>query len=109
MNISSELEKLAELRDRGDLSKEEFEKAKSMVLSGQASGDFSSDNKASDLEKKTKTYRLISILSTITVALSAGSAIIAPSPINVLILVLFVVASTLNWAEYNKLRKKSTN
>jgi hypothetical protein len=37
MNITSELEKLISLRDRGDLSQPEFEKAKQMLLSDDSS------------------------------------------------------------------------
>jgi hypothetical protein len=37
MNINSELEKLISLRDRGDLSQAEFEKAKKMLLSEDSS------------------------------------------------------------------------
>jgi hypothetical protein len=46
MNITSELEMLISLRDRGDLSQPEFEKAKQMLLSDDSS-ETTSPQKAS--------------------------------------------------------------
>ena len=42
-------------------------------------------------------HLLIAILSTIAMALSAGSAIIAPDPLSLLAFGLFTIACTLNW------------
>jgi hypothetical protein len=55
-------------------------------------------------DKNTRTKLLIAVLSTITVGFAAGSAIVVPSPLKVLVLVLFVVASTLSWSAYAKRR-----
>jgi len=44
--ITSELEKLASLRDRGDLSQAEFEKAKELLLSDENT-DATLDNRSS--------------------------------------------------------------
>jgi hypothetical protein len=48
MNINSELEKLISLRDRGDLSSSEFEKAKQILLSNDNSADTSIQNATTD-------------------------------------------------------------
>jgi len=54
--------------------------------------------------KDVKSKRLIAVFSTVTVGLAAGSAIIAPSPVTAIVLILFVVAATLNWSAYAKSR-----
>ena len=109
MNLSSELEKLVALRDQGDLTEDEFEKAKKLLLSGQEVGTSSAVGKVldspTDIEKKTKTYRLLAYLSTITVVLSAVSAFLIRSPIKIVILVLFVIVATRSWSEYSKLKR----
>ena len=84
-----------------------------MLLSEEAPPIRSAHEEAPDsVEKKTKkekTLFLVAILSTVTVTLAAGSATIAPSPINLLILILFVTAATLNWTTYAKIRKERRN
>ena len=44
------------------------------------------------------------ILSTIAILLSGASAILNPTTLKVIALVLFTVACTLNWVEYTKRR-----
>jgi len=109
--ITSELEKLASLRDRGDLSQAEFEKAKELLLS-EENTDATLDNRSSpnnsagERERNPlKTRLLVSILSTVSAAFAGGSAAIDPSPISLLVLALFVVASTLSWTWYARLRR----
>jgi|TARA_B110000305_G_scaffold65627_1_gene73367 hypothetical protein len=110
MPIVSDLEKLALLRDRGDLSQAEFEKAKERLLSGEVPGVSPSTERNQPLIAqegqgcKPKHTLLIAILSTIAAALMAGSAAINPSPLKLLAFALFTVAATLNWIEFSKRR-----
>lgn len=103
MTIASELEKLVLLRDRGDLSQAEFEKAKEQLLAGEASEASPATYRnqpplAEDgQEGKPKQTLLIATLSTIAAAFSAASAAINPSPLSLLAFGLFTVAATLNW------------
>jgi|GEM_PF-1108402 hypothetical protein len=110
MSITTDLEKLASLRDQGDLSQAEFEKAKERLLSEDAiEGSQIREEDAPPLpkkggEEKPERYLLIAVLSTIAAAFATGSAIIAPSPISLLVFGLFAVAATLNWIELSKQR-----
>lgn len=101
MTISTEIEKLTNLRDKGDLTQEEFEKAKALLLSGEKLPETTSDK-----EKKLKTQKWVAILLTITVGLSSGSALIKPSPVNMVLVILWVVAATLAWSSYSRLKKE---
>lgn len=105
MSITSELKKLTSLKDRGDLSQAEFEKAKALLLPG--------ENAAASMpnagEKKRKTLLLVAILSIILVVVSAGAVVLAPSPIKLLALVLFTVACTLNWCAIVKQMRNSSS
>ena len=108
MPIASDLEKLVSLRDRGDLSQAEFEKAKERLLSGEITGGSpATERNQHPLHEKAKGGRpkhtlLIAILSTIAAALSAGSAAINPSPLKLLAFACFIVAATLNWIVFSK-------
>ena len=108
MSIASNLEKLVSLRDKGDLSQVEFEKAKERLLSGDFPDDASSQTpvrKAVGGENPKNTF-LIAILSTISAALAIGSATIDPSPVSWLAFSGFAVASMLNWILYFKQKIK---
>ena len=100
MYISSELEKLTSLKERGDLTQKEFEKAKAFLLSGQKLPDT-----ALEKIKKLKSQKLAAILLTITAGLSSGSALIKPSPLHLVLVILWVVAATLCWASYFAMKK----
>ena len=110
MPIASDLERLVSLRDRGDLSQAEFEKAKERLLSVEVTGaSQASETNPPPLPKEgeggmPQRYLLIATLSTIAAACSAGSAIIDPSPISLVAFALFTVAATLNWIEFSKRR-----
>ena len=113
MPIASDLEKLVSLRDGGDLSQAEFEKAKERLLSGDVPGvSPSTERNQSALSQegqggKRKHTLLIAILSTIAAALSGAAAVIGSSPIGLVAFALFTVAATLNWVEFSKrMRKK---
>jgi tRNA A37 threonylcarbamoyladenosine synthetase subunit TsaC/SUA5/YrdC len=110
MPIVSDLEKLALLRDSGDLSQAEFEKAKERLLSGEVTGVSPSTERnkppqaQEDQKGKPKHTLLIAILSTVAAALMAGSAAINPSPLKLLTFALFTVTATLNWIAFSKCR-----
>lgn len=110
MPIVSDLERLALLRDSGDLSQAEFEKAKERLLSEEVTGvSPSTERNQPPLAQegqggKPKHTLLIAILSTIAAALMAGSAAINPSPLKLLALALFIIAATLNWIVFSKRR-----
>ncbi|MFT4548876.1 MAG: hypothetical protein ACI9MB_002844 [Verrucomicrobiales bacterium] len=110
MTIASDLEKLVLLRDRGDLSQPEFEKAKERLLSGEVTGvspatETNQPALPDEVEGgRPKHTLLIAILSTIAAAFSTGSAVIDPSPLSLLAFVGFTVASTLNWIVFSKRR-----
>ena len=113
MPIASDIEKLVSLRDCGDLSQAEFEKAKERLLSGEVPGvSPSAERNQTALSHegqggKRKHTLLIAILSTIAAALSGGAAVIGSSPIGLVAFALFTVAATLNWVEFSKrMRKK---
>lgn len=57
---------------------------------------------ASMFEGKKKVQLLTAILSTVAAALFGASAVISPSPLKVLGVIVFAVASTLNWVAYAK-------
>ena len=108
MSIATELQQLTSMRNRGDLTQEEFERAKERLLAEDA-------NDASQaVETKTppvpgesnesRSYQnlVVAILSTIAAAFSAGSALLDPSPISLLAFALFTVAATLNWIAVSK-------
>lgn len=108
MPLTSDLEKLIVLRDRGDLSPAEFQKAKDRLLSGDVpEGSPASEmNRPARPEKvggdKPKPTLLVAILSTCAAAFSGGSAMIKPSALGALAFACFAVAATLNWALFIK-------
>lgn len=112
MEIGSELEKLVSLRERGELSREEFEKAKqalffrdclqeSKVPSGKSSKPEANSNNG-----KSQPYLLIAVLSTVAMVFSGGSAMIGPTPLKYLAFALMATASILNWNEFLKRVKR---
>ena len=109
MTISSELEKLISLRDRGDLSEEEFEKAKELALSGETPGDSPAGEEPPALPASRKkaigTPLLSAILLTVVVALGGGSLVLNPSPLTGLIFVIWVVAAVLAWVSLARAEK----
>ena len=113
MSITSELEKLISLRDRGDLTETEFEKAKAILLAGQTAATTSVQNASpvpleeEGQEKKKKVQLLTAVLSTVAAVLSAISAIIATSPLKLLAFGLFAAAAIGNWIVYLRSEKKS--
>ncbi|MDB4357390.1 SHOCT domain-containing protein [Mariniblastus sp.] len=103
MNITTELEKLVSLKDRGDLSQLEFERAKERLLFGEVTD--SVDSNSLPLPKKYKEskpnhYLLIATLSTIAMAFSGVSALINPNPLSLIGFALFMIASLLNWIAF---------
>ena len=112
MSVVSDLEKLVALRDSGDLSHGEFEKAKEGLLSGEVTEvspaternrpPFPEGGKAS---KSQHTF-LVAILSTIAAVFMAVSAAINPSPLELLAFALFATAATLNWFAFLKYRPR---
>lgn len=106
--ITTELEKLATLRDKGDLSAEEFEQAKQILLSS-AETEVSDSSQTAEGEPKEspKTALIIAILSTLSVLFAAGSAMIAPTVTTLIVLGLFIVTATLSWSSYSKAKKSA--
>lgn len=108
MNITTELEKLTSLKDRGDLTQKEFEKAKERLLFCDAERAPEVDEANSlPLPKKGETngsnhYFLIAFLSTIAVAFSGGSVALGPNSLNLIAFAGFTIASTLNWVSFFK-------
>lgn len=108
MKITTELEKLAELRDCGDLSEEEFEKAKALLLYGEKAESISTTrlcpDPRTDREKKKKTMLLVALLATLAAAFSAGSVIIAPSLVSAGNLIFWVGLSSYGWISHLRLK-----
>ena len=108
MNIASEIEKLTSLRDRGDLSPAEFEQAKALVLSGKDPDAQPPPHpireESEKIRKKAKTQLLGGILACTAAVLSGCSVLLNPSPIKLVIMALWVIASVFWWISYIKLR-----
>ncbi len=108
MNITTELEKLTSLKDLGDLTLAEFEKAKERLLFGDVNCASKVDESNSlPLPKKAEAngsnhYFLIAFLSTIAVAFSGGSAFLSPSSLKLIAFAGFTIAATLNWVAFLK-------
>lgn len=109
MSLSSELEKLISLRERGELTPAEFETAKKRLLAG---GEVvapppipeTAPDELTDKRKKRGIQLLTAILASVAAALSAGSVLINPSPLKLIILLIWVVAATFGWIGYAKLK-----
>lgn len=108
MNITTELEKLTSLKDRGDLTQKEFEKAKERLLFCDVEGASEMDE-AESLPRPKKGesngsnhYFLIAFFSTIAVVFSGGSAAIGPNSLKLIAFAGFTVAATLNWVSFFK-------
>lgn len=112
MPIASDLEKLVLLRDSGDLSQAEFEKAKERLLSREDPGvSPANESNRPPLPEEVKGGKsrhtlLIAILQTIAAASFAGSAAINPSPLKLLAFACLTVAATLNWIAFSKRRDR---
>ena len=107
MSITAELEKLISLRDQGDLSQAEFEKAKALLLSGEeeaSSPPASPPATLAERDKKRKTQFLCAVLSTVAAALSICSAFLNPSVLKIVILLIWVTAAIFWWVSYSKLK-----
>ena len=120
MSIISELERLSALRDRGDLSDEEFDKAKAIVLSGKNEMEPASDETESakgtafteapeELTKRKKTHFLVGVFATIAAVFSAVSVVLDPSKLQIVIFVIWVLASVAGWSTYSKLKRELEN
>lgn len=110
MSIVQELEKLTSLRDRGDLSQVEYEVAKERLLSGNvATTSLPADRETSPSPKQNGSGQtlLIAILSTVAALFAAGSAVLDPTPVSFVALVLFAVASTLNWMQVSRVNARA--
>lgn len=82
MSITSELEKLSSLRERGDLSDAEFEQAKALLLSGKdtASEPPPLPSGEAPAEKNNRGMHLaIAICTTVAAVMSAISAALDPN------------------------------
>ena len=108
MSITAELEKLISLRDQGDLSQAEFEKAKALLLSGEeaSSQPVSPPVTLAERDKKRKTQFLCAVLSTVAAALSICSAFLNPSVLKIVILLIWVTAAIFWWVSYSKLKSE---
>lgn len=106
MSIASDLEKLTSLRDQGALSPTEFVKAKELLLSEENTEGNSVCQTTSEKKKQSKTQLLVANLLTLTAAMSVASVIINPSPIKLVSVILWTVASTLAWSAYFTCKKK---
>ncbi len=108
MNITSELEKLASLRDCGNLSQAEYEQAKALLLSGRGPETkpptLPIQETGEESNKKRKTQLLCAVFSTLAAALSGVSAIIAPSLGSIGILIFWVGLSSFWWISHSKLK-----
>ena len=108
MSITSELERLSAIRDRGDLSPAEFEKAKRLLLSDEGAEatpvEEPAPSPAAAHEKKRRTMFLVAILSSVAAALSATSMIINPSPFSVGSLMMWLGLSSYWWVTLTKLK-----
>lgn len=110
MSISAEIEKLSSLRDRGDLSPAEFEKAKAILLSdgGMDSQPAPSPIPAS-LEKMIKqreTHLLCAVLTAVAAALNGVAILLNPSALKIVTMILWSVASIFWWSSYLQLKSK---
>ena len=117
MSIISELERLSALRDRGDLSDEEFDKAKAIVLSGKEVLEPAFDETTSEeriviteapdeLTRRKQTHFLVGVFATIAAVFSAVSAVLDPSKLQIVIFVIWVLASVAGWSTYSKLKRE---
>ena len=98
MSVASEIEKLARLRDSGDLSLEEFEQAKAQVLGQAGAAPKAESAKGSN----PKFLLFIATLWTITAAMSGASLALNPSELKVLVCVVNVGLSILYWVLYRR-------
>ena len=108
MNINAELEKLIVHRDRGDLSQAEFEKAKTLLLSQEspqptALPKMDPDSLEAKMKKKS-TQLLTGTLASLAALLGIASAIIDPSILKLVLVVIWVVVATLAWVAHAKLK-----
>ena len=104
MSITTELEKLSSLKDRGDLSESEFEKAKALVLSGEKPADALAKR-----DKDRKTQFLIAFFATLGALFSGGSLILDPSLFTAGVLIFWLGLSTAGWMSYSKAKSEARN
>lgn len=109
MSIASELEKLTALRDRGDLSQSEFERAKALLLSGKANEvqppALPASGRPGQAGKKRRTQLVIAVCATITAALSGASLAINPNPLKGVLLLLWAVVAVAGWISWSRMPK----
>ena len=103
MSIGDELEKLSALKAKGDLSPEEFEKAKALLLDKQQVPvlvDAMSPRKPTGKEVR---MRLLSaVLMTLAAVMSGVSLGLGPNPLKIVAFLCFVVAAIFSWLSYAK-------
>lgn len=109
MAIRSDLERLVSLRDCGDLSQEEFEKAKDLLLSGENDEASLKEHDCGACltrnKKELKTQLWCAALLTITWTMSLVAALINPSALNLVLIGTWAVAATLSWVSYFQKKK----
>ncbi len=90
MAIRSDLERLVSLRDCGDLSQEEFEKAKDLLLSGENDEASLKEHDCGACltrnKKELKTKLWCAALLTITWTMSLVAALMNPSALNLVLI-----------------------
>lgn len=108
MNLISEFEKLAAMRDRGDLTAEEFTRAKALLLNEQEGKTTLSTMPSSAVplnnkeSKQKRTQLIIASCATLTAILSAVSVILNPSGTSVGLLIMWGGLAAWNWSLYAK-------
>ena len=107
MSVTEELEKLVSLRDGGDLTEAEFQKAKELLLAGGEAGatvvpQLPSASPAKE-EKSRTTQLLIGIFAALAALMSALSAMINPSPLKIASVVIWTIVAVVGWVSYVRL------
>lgn len=110
MDIASDLQKLISLRDSGDLSQTEFERAKALVLAERfpeaQPPPLLIEEVLQQTKKKRRSQPIAAVCATVAAALSAVSAIIDPNPLAVGSVFIWVVAAILCWISFLKSKKE---
>ena len=104
MSIAGELEKLSSLRERGELSDEEFQQAKALLLSGESAepAPASVPDVSEKGNKERRTQFLVALLSTVAALLSGASAALDPSLFKIGMVIFWMGLSITWWVTYSK-------